>query len=881
MYKSDGLTDEEKGTTMIAVAKKARDDFEEWIAQRSKWIQTAAARIVLSQKLPSREELSELADLALAEAAGLSGTSFEKFPSGVFVSRSAVSDLRLQKIENVIGVNALQHGVNLEFQGDITVVFGQNGSGKSGFARLIKHACGARTRIELVPDVFSANPPEPEAQIAVSENGTPAVFSWRMSGGSIEGLRHVHVFDSVAAARYFTAGNEATYEPKRLRFLSSLVEVADLVSAELRRRKSALTSTLPAFPRELEGTAAEIFLSNLRHDVQDVDVEAMCIWSEYDSERKKAIEASLKETDVAGRLKEVTTRKKGLALFETQVTGLKRALSNSNTAVLIKARSDAMAKRKAASEDAERVFRNAALDGVGKESWRLLWERARAYSELSAYPGTTFPVMERGSRCVLCHQLLDAESRKRFIDFEMFVKGGLEAAATTADTELKRLWAELPTLPEKMKWLVDAEAIGMDEAQAERLLSEIEKMLLTLKSPTIKGTVNYPVWRPLDKAIEAARLSLTQLETALAEVQKSGKRDEQEKLLRELRAAEWFYQNGAAVRAEVIRLRAVHQIEEAERLANTHALTQKKNALAEDELARGYRERFLVELELLGGKRLSIEPVPLQEGKGKVSFSLSFKNAKQRANAETVLSEGENRIVALAAFLADMTGSDQTTPFIFDDPISSLDQEYEERVVERLVDLARTRQVVIFTHRLSLLALLEDATEAAKRVATEIAPTLSIVTLRRIGTEVGMVDELDVRHKKPRSGFAVLRDQKIPQIRKHMEVGNATAYESALKMVCGDFRVLIERTIEKVMLDGLMERFRRSMQTKQIMTLAKINADDCALIDVMMTKYSRFEHSQPDELASNPPSPDELATDLDKVITWIDEFGKRKNSGRS
>jgi ABC-type bacteriocin/lantibiotic exporter with double-glycine peptidase domain len=77
----------------------------------------------------------------------------------------------------------------------------------------------------------------------------------------------------------------------------------------------------------------------------------------------------------------------------------------------------------------------------------------------------------------------------------------------------------------------------------------------------------------------------------------------------------------------------------------------------------------------------------------------------------------------LAAFLADITGSGQPTPFVFDDPISSLDQEFEERVADRLVELLRTRQVIVFTHRLSLLALLEDALDKANKNATATGAT--------------------------------------------------------------------------------------------------------------------------------------------------------------
>lgn len=290
---------------------------------------------------------------------------------------------------------------------------------------------------------------------------------------------------------------------------------------------------------------------------------------------------------------------------------------------------------------------------------------------------------------------------------------------------------------------------------------------------------------------------------------------------------------------------------------------RKKNELANNELATGYRDRFVVELKTLGGSRLKVEPVPVPEGKGKVSFKLAIKGAVKEAGPDEILREGENRIVALSAFLADITGSGMPTPFVFDDPVSSLDQEFEERVVERLVELAKSRQVIVFTHRLSLFALIEDAAE-------KTVP-LSINTLRRVGPNV---DTLDIWHGKPDKGFIVIRDQKVPQIRKYVEAGDGVAYEAALKAACGDFRILIERTVEKILLNGLVERFRRLVQTKQIKTLAKITADDCSTVEEMITKYSRFEHSQPDELPGALPSVDELATELDMVITWVDGFKK-------
>ncbi len=84
---------------------------------------------------------------------------------------------------------------------------------------------------------------------------------------------------------------------------------------------------------------------------------------------------------------------------------------------------------------------------------------------------------------------------------------------------------------------------------------------------------------------------------------------------------------------------------------------------------------------------MPIAPQSKSGGKGKITFGLNLVGAHGSHGLDYILSEGETRIAALAAFLADTTGSNQLAPFIFDDPISSLDQDFEERVVERLVCL--------------------------------------------------------------------------------------------------------------------------------------------------------------------------------------------------
>lgn len=859
---------------MQASAENSKDVFAEWFSDRPKWMQTAAARLATSRRMPTPEAIHALADLCVAEANGEEAV-FETMPQGLFGAAAGAETFKLRKLDKVVGVNAIRDNACLDFgAADLSVVFGMNGSGKSGYARLLKHACGARHKSDLLPNVFAPAEASPSCEVAVETATDTKTFQWKAEQGGLDLLRSVHVFDSATAESYVDSKNLASYEPRRMRFLSALIQVCDAVAAELSERKSGFSKTFPMLPPEYAQTATASFVSRLGATTRAEDLEVACAWSAEDAESRLDIEKTLRQQDIVARTKQLGLDKRRLVLFTESYKAIKHAVSEEEIAKLLNLKRDAVVKRKAASEDAAKVFAGSALEGVGSASWRLMWDEARRYSEEAAYPEKNFPATEVGDLCVLCHQPLDDDAKGRLAGFEAYIKGGLEASADKAEKDYFDALAALPSLPDRDKWDLDIDFLKVDPAVGKTLYEAVSARLAAIAKIETLESLPPVDWSSVDTALADIAGALTQEEAALTELAKDGKRAELEKQLKELKAREWFSQQKAAAESEIARLTAVKRLEKAEALTKTNALTTKKNELAKVELEAGYRDRFVAELQALGGTRLKVEPVAIPEGKGKISFKIEIKGAVLKASAGSVLSEGESRIVALAAFLADITGYGQPTPFVFDDPVSSLDQEFEERVVERLVELSKKRQVVVFTHRLSLLALVEDAIESRKRAAAAV-PVLSVATLRSFGGSAGRVDELDVRHKKPKSGFSTIRDHKLPKIRAHEKSGNAGEYDSALKTVCGDFRILVERCVEKVILNGLMERFRRSIQTKQLNSLTKVNTNDCVLIDSMMTKYSRFEHSQPDELAGLLPSLDELATDLDTVIGWVDEFEKR------
>lgn len=861
----------------------AADPFEAWLAERPRWLQTAAARMIENRRLPDEDEMAALVSLCKDEVAGKKDAPFVGFPVGGLATAPGNPPVQIRQLFEVSGVNALKEGTAIDFgTANIAVVYGQNGSGKTGFARLLKHACGSRAKEDILSNVFEAGDSSPKAKISIAKAGTlQPPIEWAIDAPTHRSLRDVHVFDSKSAQLYMGPKNEAHYEPRKMRFLSSLITVCDGVTGYLDAEKAALARKMPSLPPALAGTAGAVWAAGITASTTEADVDKRCVYEKAHDDERIAGEQALNEKDIPGKLALAAKNISTLKTLKENVEALKLAFGAATIAPVISARKDALSKRKTASDDAKRVFAQAPLEGVGQDSWLALWKQARKYSESLAYPGAVFPVVADASRCVLCQQELDELAKLRLGSFEEFVKGGLEAEAVTAEKVLKDAVLTIPKMPAKEAWKLQCGVLKIDDDAADASYLMLETRWTAINTAVELADVPEFDWAPLDVPIAVLTETHASEQKNLTDLLQDDKRKLLAARVLSLRTSQWLSQNKDSIGEEVARLAAVRRIEKAAALAKTNSLTAKKNELGENELSIEYRARFAAELKELGGTRIPIVPESKKEGKGKISFGLAIKDSKKPSIAARVLSEGETRIVTLAAFLADMSGSSDPSPFIFDDPISSLDQSFEERVVSRLVELSKSRQVVVFTHRLSLLTLIENTIDRlkgqAKMEGKEAPVTLHIQSLRRMGKVAGITNPLiSIRDANPQSAANRLRDEAVPQLAKLHAAGLAEEYEGRANSVCSDFRILVERCVEKVLMNDVLTRFRRSVETKnKIGALAKITPEDCQFVDTLMTRYSSFEHSQPDELPAELPDFEEIKKDVVALAAWIEGFKKR------
>ncbi|PKQ90635.1 hypothetical protein CXK86_11350 [Paenibacillus sp. BGI2013] len=848
-------------------------EIEKWLSKRPLWLQDAASRL-LKNDLLSDEDVSELILLCKAEG-GIteSNKEFQTIEAGDFSSKDSKSHYRIDEIHSVKGINALSPRKPLSFVGNLTVVYGQNGSGKSSYVRLLKHMAGAKKSGTLMGNVFNQEPQPQECTISITTSEQTDHTTWTPTMGTLKELSTLQLYDTDCANLYVNEEKEVAYEPWLLQFFSKLSNTCTQVGQAIKNEMDTIQLKQFNPPGESTTTQSVLWLNSINHSTSCEEINNHCLWTESDEDVLRNFKQQISEVNPNEKMEYFRKTVSNISQLKDLLSGVFNSLSDNICEEILIAKSDIKMKKQAAEKDAQKVFDGLPLEGVGTESWKLLWERARQYSEQHAYSNEKFPFTSSDSHCVLCQQPLSQDTQDRLSNFESYVKSTLNREVQLAEEKLSGLLKTVKQSPDGSKLDLYFNSIGVTSEDEKDNITEFcntlqERYMSLSTAELMSELVTLPLNDVLVTLNEAAVANQEQA-SVYQELSRNTDREDLKNRILELEARKWLHHNKNDISDKVKDLQRINKFKSSLNLTNTQQITTKKSSLSDELITTEYIKRFQNELKDLGGSKIKVELVKTKSQKGRIYHQVKLLNCPTKVRTSEVLSEGEFRIVSLAGFLADVdTGLDKT-PFIFDDPISSLDQFFEENTVKRLVKLSLTRQVIVFTHRISFLTLLNDA-------AKELGVKCNETWLKSEPWGAGEPGQLPLYSQKPLPALNSLLNDRVTRAEKVLNELGRTEYDLLAKGICSDFRILIERFIESELLSEVVLRFRRSVTTmNRIQKLALITPNDCKIFEDYMTKYSTYEHSQPHETPVELPEPDELKADMQKVISWSKEFRSR------
>ena len=855
----------------------------EWSKSRYPWQREALRRLVVGGEL-SNEDVQELGEFCkaahgLAEPHRIVPLAREHVPD----EAETGTPVSLDSIFHYRGVNALAENQTLRFSPHLTVVYGDNAAGKTGYIRILKSACRARGQEQILGNVVSGVAPHASVvAIKYRVGSEPETREWEGNGDD-EFISRVSVFDTRCAAVYLTEKTEVAFRPFGLDVFDKLVRACKAIRTQLEKEQRSLASNELAHLQAQvpEGTAVAKLLSNINSLTKPETVQELSRLSPEDETRLALLERSLldlKANDPEKLRRELALRAERVETLARHVRAVETELSPASVEDAVALRETSRRIYMQATKLRESAFTTVVLPGTGSGSWSSLWEAARKFSEELAYPEEPFPAVGDGARCVLCQQDLDHAARHRLETFEAFV-------ASTAEHELREVrdaWVErrstftdLEVIPEHVKEIlaeVRIEHEALSDAIAAALAAAENRRRTVSLALREDGELaeNCPDLKPVAAEVDALA---TQMLDRVAALQARVTPESQENMTYEaleFRARKVLAQHEGIVLDEIERKRKYAAYELCLRETRTNAITKKSTLLTRKAVTEKLRESFGCELSSLGFRHMEVELEEAGGAEGVLYHRLVLARAPG-VELPKVVSEGEQRCLAIASFFAELSTADNRSAIVFDDPVSSLDYKWREGVARRLVKEAKTRQVIVFTHDVVFLLHL-------KELAEEEQVDQFDQHVRNLPGGAGVcAAELPWVALKVRRRVGYLR-KRFQDAEKLYRQGHQDSYEREAVEIYGFLREAWERALEEELLGGVVERFRTTVQTQQVGSLADITRDDCRAVTSAMTKCSRWLRGHDDAPAARAevPKPAELKGDIDKLEEFLAAIRKRR-----
>lgn len=852
-----------------------------WSKDRPAWQRDALRRLVLQGEL-SADDINALTEIAKS-AHGLAGEqkiaplAKQHLPP----NEKETGRVDLQSIYHNRGVNALAEDQTLNFGPGLTIVYGDNAAGKSGYTRILKSACRARGMEDILGNVLSGKAPlSPIVSIKYTV-GDGAPQEWT-GDGEDESIARVSVFDSHCASVYLTQQTDVAFRPFGLDLFDKLSKACQAVRANLESEKRALGGgtvealTLP------EGTKAAKFVANLSSLTKPEDLQALATLSEEELLRFALLEKQLLDlqaNDPGKTARELALRAGRIRSFVKHLEALDTALSGEAVETAFQGQQGAKAKAADAESLRQATFPADLLNGTGSARWAQLWEAARYFSEDSAYPGKTFPVTEEDARCVLCQQDLGDDASGRLKKFQDFVVSVTETESRAAREQYEKCYRAL----DQLKILTGAaeEAVKEIRVEQESLADELEAALgaaearreaiIAALDAGAGALPSLPPYSPIAAKGDGLVKQLDERVAGLKQAASPEKKTKIEAELQELKARQMLGKREGLVLDDIERRKKVAAYGQCVEDTRTQGITARSTAVTKVVVTQQLKNSFQDELTNLKFKHVEVELTEVGGEYGNLFHKLILKRAPG-VELPKVVSEGEARCLSIAAFFAELSTADDPSAILFDDPVSSLDYKWREGVARRLVQEAKTRQVIVFTHDIVFLLILRQLAEkeGVKRLDQHVRQL-------QIGAGV-CAEELPwvAMPVKKRIGYL---KQGLQQAQKLHKAGHQAAYEKEAIFLYGLLREAWERGLEEVLLGGVIERYRTGIQTQQIELIADIMPDDCKAVDIAMTKCSQWlpGHDQAPAAKQDVPEPDELEADIAALEDWVAAINKRRH----
>ena len=805
----------------------------DWANSNDEWVRLLVAEVLASGRAVGDSTVEKAYKLFRQEKA----LDKRELPTLAKLDVEARQDesappLSLTRLSDVRGVNALVPGAIIEPHEGLTILYGENGTGKTGYSRVFKALANSRTADTILGDIEADTTEAQTATLEYKLGDDEQTLAWTGERG-VSPFTRMSIFDSPAVSTHVDDDLDYVYTPVSLALFNHVTGAIQAVTGEIDTAVSALgtggTGLLSRFQR---GSSIYPLIETLGASTDLVELKA------------KAATDQAVEDELDGLTQAVAALRANT--IGTQITALKaehRVLAQAAAAAKMLlsfdaiAYNDALTRRAQLATDYEtfrtELFAAADLPADPDDTWSDFIEAGETYRQHLVGLGA-----HDSDRCLYCRQPQQDAARDLLFRYSTYLEDKISADIRATDAELADFKRQVAAV--QGNDLAQFVAEYNDEEEKPSCFSQVETIegaRSELASAVAEGkpaslTMADLVAQPktdVDEESATIEAGITTLE-AQQQNRTQALADKQAELV-ELQDAVELGKSWPLIEAQVKGAKEADQLKTLKRPLSSlaRAVTALAKTASDQLINQSFDALFLEECEALRAPTLKLQFVG-REGRAHRRKVLSGKHKPSK-----VLSEGEQKVLALADFLAEARLAGITAPVIFDDPVSSLDHRRINEVAQRIARLADDNQVIVFTHDILFATTLLSLFEKSKRcVYFQITDESGKGQVTRASGP--RIDSLGAIKKRITDSIQAARSQ------------DGETRDALVRMAYSHVRAWCEVFTEEELLKGVTKRYRANVQ---MTTLP--NIDGSKLNDIGPKVTEIFEvacryidgHSQP------------------------------------
>ncbi|MFF1945137.1 AAA family ATPase [Rhodococcus qingshengii] len=832
----------------------------DWANGQDAWVRQLTAETILSRQGPSDDLLDAVYETFLAEK-GLSDVDTD-IPKLAMVSAEVVDDdtLELICLSSIEGVNALASDQQLEFDTDLTILFGQNGSGKTGYARILKRISAVRTSEDILPNartVYLDSPPTPSAQISYSLSGEKSTVQWTNEAG-LTPFTRISVFDASAVTLHVDSDLGYVYTPAELALFAHVAVgiqgIQQHIAAEISSLAPGRNPLLSKFAR---GTRIFPIIETLGVATDLAALDALAILPEDAEENQERLESEVNALR-ADTLDVFVTNAEQLERNLKRLYGVLTIVQGFNAGSYSRALANLQTAEERRAQAREQLFILDELPGQPDENWQefvVAGDNYRRHLNREHYP-------QSGDACLYCMQELSPAALNLLTRYRTFLDETLtqQVGSAKAVVDHARLLLDETDLTRALEFAAEQRVLELPPSWAPGAAEVLTAARTVMLETATSDNISQPdisdraktVLAEIGTACEAAVARRTQLvedkaNAASALIAKQAELAEQGaqiELRRHLSTAREYVRRSK--RAEVL-----EKLSRAISSGAAKQLTVQSKLASEDLVNKNFESLFAEECSRLRAPQVSLH----FQGR---SGQAQRKKVVASYKPSSVLSEGEQKVLALADFLAESRMRGMKAPLVFDDPVTSLDYRRLNEVAARIQSLAETHQVIVLTHNIMFASALISVRQNKKR--------RSKIYEVRDGGDIKGVLAADV---EPRLDTPADLAKRIKAKLQAMPSAEPIVQDALIKETYDLIRAWCEAFVEQELLQNVTQRYRHNIMMTKLSKIDSTRMDAAiAIIEPLFNRACELMtgHSHAAEQMSIKPTITELQDDWEKAL---------------